>query len=114
MAPEGMTPDERLWAAIRLERPDRVPVLPTLLPEPAAGLTGRSQAAVARDGETAVTAVFEVFDAHGVQRRALVELQQRASQLLEHRVPHFLLHEADPGPPPLLRLNSPAPRATRR
>jgi hypothetical protein len=65
MAPERMTPDERLRAAIRLERPDRVPVLPILLPEPAAGLTGRSQAAVARDGETAVTAVFEVFDAHG-------------------------------------------------
>jgi uroporphyrinogen-III decarboxylase len=65
VAPETMTPDERLWTAIRLERPDRVPVIPTLLPEPAAGLTGRSQAAVARDGEAAVTAVFEVFDAHG-------------------------------------------------
>jgi hypothetical protein len=60
-----MTPDERLRAAIRLERPDRVPVLPILLPEPAAGLTGRSQAEVARDGATAVKAFFEVFDAHG-------------------------------------------------
>ena len=62
---ETMTPDERLWAAIRLERPDRVPVLPGLLPEPAATLSGVSQARVAGDVETAVKAVFRVFDAHG-------------------------------------------------
>jgi len=65
MASESMTPDERLWAAIRLEKPDRVPVIPTLLPEPAAGLTGLTQAQVARDNELAVEAVFEVFDAYG-------------------------------------------------
>jgi hypothetical protein len=60
-----MAPDERLWAAIRLERPDRVPVLPNLLPEPAAGLAGLSQAEIARDVETAVKAVFQVFDRSG-------------------------------------------------
>jgi uroporphyrinogen-III decarboxylase len=60
-----MTPDERLWAAIRLERPDRVPVVPTLLPEPAATLAGVSQAEVAGDVETAVKAVFHVFDEVG-------------------------------------------------
>jgi len=60
-----MTPDERFWAAVRLERTDRVPVIPTLLPEPAAGLTGRTQAEIARDNQAAVNAVFEVFDAYG-------------------------------------------------
>lgn len=34
MAKESMSSDERLWSAIRLEKPDRVPVIPTLLPEP--------------------------------------------------------------------------------
>ena len=62
---ETMTPNERLWAAIRLERPDRVPIVPTLLPEPAATLAGVSQAEVAGDVETAVKAVFHVFDEVG-------------------------------------------------
>ncbi len=65
MKPESMTADERFWAAIRLEKPDRVPVVPTLLPEPAAGLTGLTQAQVARDNDRAVAAVFEVFDEYG-------------------------------------------------
>jgi hypothetical protein len=60
-----MTPDERLWAAIRLERPDRTPILPTLLPEPSAGLAGLSQAEVAADNTAAVRAFFEVFDRYG-------------------------------------------------
>jgi hypothetical protein len=60
-----MTSDERLWAAIRLERPDRVPVIPTLLPEPAAGLAGLSQAQVAEDNRLVVDAVFKVFDQYG-------------------------------------------------
>jgi len=62
---DAMTPDERLWAAIRLEKPDRVPVVPTLLPEPAAGLTGLSLARAADDAELAVRAVFKVFDDYG-------------------------------------------------
>jgi uroporphyrinogen-III decarboxylase len=60
-----MTPDERLWAAIRLEKPDRVPIVPTLLPEPAAGLTGLSLAKAADDVQLAVDAVFKVFDEYG-------------------------------------------------
>lgn len=65
MKTESMTADERFWTAIRLEKPDRVPVVPTLLPEPAAGLTGRTQAQIARDNDQAVAAVFEVFDEYG-------------------------------------------------
>jgi uroporphyrinogen-III decarboxylase len=60
-----MTPDERLWSALRLEKPDRTPVIPTLLPEPAAGLAGVPQAQVASDNRAAVRAVFEVFDRVG-------------------------------------------------
>ena len=65
MSTETMTPDERLWSAIRLEKPDRVPVIPTLLPEPAAGLAGFSQAEVAGDNRLAVKAAFKVFDEYG-------------------------------------------------
>ncbi|MBW2389320.1 MAG: hypothetical protein JRG89_12900 [Deltaproteobacteria bacterium] len=65
MATESMTSEERVRAALHLERPDRTPVIPTLLPEPAAGLVGISQAEVANDNETAVRAIFQVFDEHG-------------------------------------------------
>lgn len=60
-----MTPNERLWAAIRLEQPDRVPIVPTLLPEPAAGLTHVSMADIAADNAAAVQAVFACFDEYG-------------------------------------------------
>jgi hypothetical protein len=59
------TADERIWSAIRLERPERTPIVPTLLPEPAAGLAGFSQAEVASDGRKAVSAIFQVFDEYG-------------------------------------------------
>ena len=62
MSKESMSPDERVWAAVRLEKPDRVPVIPTLLPEPAAHLTGLTQADVATDNKVAVEAFFKVFD----------------------------------------------------
>lgn len=65
MAIESMTPDERLWSAIRLEKPDRVPVIPTLLPEPVAGLTGISGAEIARDNKVIIDAAFRVFDEFG-------------------------------------------------
>ncbi|MBW2712922.1 MAG: hypothetical protein JRC77_04145 [Deltaproteobacteria bacterium] len=65
MAEETMTSDERVWAALRLEKPDRVPVIPTLLPEPAAGLAGVSQATIAADNQAVVQAVFDVFDRVG-------------------------------------------------
>jgi uroporphyrinogen-III decarboxylase len=62
---EAMTPNERLWSAIRLEKPDRVPIVPILLPEPAARLIGLPLASVARDGRLAVDAAFRVFDEYG-------------------------------------------------
>ncbi len=65
MAQETMTPDERVWSALRLEKPDRVPVIPTLLPEPAAGLAGVPQATIAADNQAVVQAVFDVFDRVG-------------------------------------------------
>ncbi|MDP6977189.1 MAG: uroporphyrinogen decarboxylase family protein [Myxococcota bacterium] len=65
MANDAMTSDERVWATIRLERPDRTPVIPTLLPEPAAGLAGVSQAEIANDNSAAVAATFDVFDEYG-------------------------------------------------
>jgi uroporphyrinogen-III decarboxylase len=65
MASDSMTSDERVWAAIRLERPDRTPVIPTLLPEPAAGLAGVSQAEIANESGASVRAVFQVFDEYG-------------------------------------------------
>jgi hypothetical protein len=60
-----MTSDERVCAAIRLEKPDRVPVVPTLLPEPAARLAGLSQAQVAANSQLAVDTIFKVFDEYG-------------------------------------------------
>jgi hypothetical protein len=65
MARETMSPTERLWAAIRLEKPDRVPVVPTLLPEPAAHLTGLTIAQVASSNQVALEAMFKVFDEYG-------------------------------------------------
>jgi len=65
MARESMISDERLWSAIRLEKPDRVPVIPTLLPEPAAGLAGLTGAQIAGDNKTAVGAMMKVFDEYG-------------------------------------------------
>jgi len=60
-----MTPTERLWTAIGVEKPDRVPVLPTLLPEPLAALAGLSLAQVAADSNLVVDTFFQVFDAYG-------------------------------------------------
>jgi len=65
MAAESMTCDERHWSAIRLEKPDRVPVIPTLLAEPAAVLAGLSGAQVAGNNKTAVDAMMKVFDQYG-------------------------------------------------
>lgn len=65
MPAESMSSDERLWAALRLEAVDRVPIVPTLLPEPAAGLAGLSQADIAGDNAVVVQAAFKVFDAYG-------------------------------------------------
>lgn len=65
MAKESMTPHQRLWAAVRLEQPDRVPVVPLLTPEPAACLAGMTQAQVSNDSQMALSATFQVFDEFG-------------------------------------------------
>lgn len=65
MAGEMMTGTERFWAAIRLEKTDRVPIVPQLMPEPAAHLTGITQAKVAADNAVALDAILKTFDEHG-------------------------------------------------
>ena len=65
MADNGISSTERLWAAIRLEKTDRVPIVPTLLPEPAAHLAGISPAKVAADNAVALDAILQAFDDYG-------------------------------------------------
>jgi hypothetical protein len=65
MAGDMMTGTERLWAAIRLEKTDRVPIVPQLMPEPAAHLTGITQAKVAADNAVALDAILKTFDEYG-------------------------------------------------
>jgi uroporphyrinogen-III decarboxylase len=65
MATEDMTGNERLWAAIRLEKTDRVPIVPTLLAEPAAHLAGITPARVAADNAVALDAILQAFDEYG-------------------------------------------------
>ncbi len=65
MAGESMTSTERLQAAIRLEKPDRVPVVPTLLPEPVSGLAGLTGAQVCSDNQLLISSAFKLFDEYG-------------------------------------------------
>ena len=65
MARETMSPNDRLWAAIRLDKPDRTPVMPVIAPEPAAYLTGLTMAQVGTDAQTALDAILKVFDDYG-------------------------------------------------
>jgi len=65
MGRETMNPSERLWAAIRVEKPDRVPVMPVMNPEPAAYLTGLTMAQVASSTQVAMDAILKVFDEYG-------------------------------------------------
>jgi hypothetical protein len=65
MAGDIMSGTERLWAAIRLQKTDRVPIVPQLMPEPAAHLTGITQAKVAADNAVALDAILKTFDEHG-------------------------------------------------
>jgi len=60
-----MTPSERLWAAIELERPDRVPIVPTMTPESDGGLLGMSLAHVQSNNQVALEACLKVFDEYG-------------------------------------------------
>jgi hypothetical protein len=65
MSKETMTSNERIAAAINLEKPDRVPVVPLLPPEPLAHLSGRTQGQVASDSMQALSGFCEVFDEYG-------------------------------------------------
>lgn len=64
MAQETMTSEERVMAAVSLEKPDRVPIDPALTNHGAARLSGRSQAAVHLDPHQALDAFLEIYDAH--------------------------------------------------
>ena len=90
MARETMSPNERLWAAIRLEKPDRVPVVPQLLPEPAAHLTGLTMAQVASDNQVALEAMFKAFDEYGgwdsCYPGAYMPIQMQAANLYPMRM----------------------------
>ena len=65
MASESMTAEERVQSAIRLEKPDRVPIAPLLTQEPVACLAGLTPADVADDNEVALSAFLKVFDKFG-------------------------------------------------
>ena len=65
MSKENMTPKERVMAAVKLEKPDRVPIDPALTNHGAAHLTGRSQASVHMDPDVALDAFLDVFDTFG-------------------------------------------------
>jgi hypothetical protein len=62
MSDEGY---ERVEAAIRLEPTDRVPVVPTLLAEAAAGLTGTLQGDMVSDNTLLIDTLFKLFDEYG-------------------------------------------------
>ena len=105
MARESMSSDERVWAAIHLEEPDRVPVIPTLLAEPAAGLAGLTQAQVATDNRVAVETVFRVFDGyynpcqgwivrHPVVRSAVSDVHVVGKELDVWHVDRFYLDDS--------------------
>lgn len=65
MAHETMTSEERIWAAIRLEKPDRVPIMPLLTPVSCAHLIGWKQARIVYDPNAGLDAMVEVFRRFG-------------------------------------------------
>ncbi len=65
MAKETMTSNERVAAAISLDKPDRVPIVPLLPPEPIAHLAGLTQAQVATDTMLTLNGFFKIFDEYG-------------------------------------------------
>jgi len=60
-----MTPRERVSAALKLEKPDRVPVVPNLTPISCAHLLGWSQAKIALDTNAALESMIKVYDEFG-------------------------------------------------
>ncbi|WP_455285991.1 hypothetical protein, partial [[Eubacterium] cellulosolvens] len=57
-----MTSEERVLAAVALERPDRVPVDALLAIEPLARLVGTSPGHLYRDSNLALEALLRVYD----------------------------------------------------
>lgn len=65
MRQETMTSEERIATALRLEKPDRVPIVPLLPTEPTAFLGGTTPGVLFRDAEAAVKAYLKVWDDYG-------------------------------------------------
>jgi hypothetical protein len=65
MAKETMTSEERLWAAIRLEKPDRVPIVPLMSSAGAATLLGADPVDVFASGDAQLDAEIKAFDKYG-------------------------------------------------
>lgn len=65
MTRETMTSEERVWAAMRLEKPDRVPIAILATAAPLARLGGISIAQFYSDGDKADETISKVFDECG-------------------------------------------------
>jgi hypothetical protein len=65
MSRETMTRAERVDAAVRLEKPDRVPVVPLLCAEAAGTLSGATMAQVSNDSQILFNSMLKVFDDYG-------------------------------------------------
>ncbi|RLC95097.1 MAG: hypothetical protein DRI39_01035 [Chloroflexi bacterium] len=93
MAQESMTTNERLWAAIRLEQPDRVPVVPLVTAEPAAHLAGMTLAEVAGSNQKAIEAYRKVLSKFGgwdsMHGGPITPLQQQVTNIypMKMRIP---------------------------
>ena len=62
MASETMTSQERVQAAIRLEKPDRVPIAILATAAPFARISGMTAAEFYSNEEKALDAIYKVFD----------------------------------------------------
>lgn len=65
MAKETMTSDERLRAAIGLEKPDRIPIAPLMSSAAAATLLNLDSTKVFANGDAQLDAEIKAFDAYG-------------------------------------------------
>lgn len=65
MRRETMTSEERIATALRLEKPDRVPIVPTVPAEPTSFLAGTTPGRVYNDPEAGFEATWKVWDEYG-------------------------------------------------
>jgi len=88
MAQETMTRWERYMAAISLEKPDRVPVIPQLCKAAAGYLQGMTQAHVNLNDDLALEAMVKTFDEYGGWDALYIDAPDvEAMQLLFWRQP---------------------------